>query len=703
MKHKILSLLGVAFCSVAICHAQKLDTSKSRSDMDSFVRSITEDFNNFRRESMAQFAEFVKNPWKEFEETKPVPKPAPKPIPPIIRDEDDKEKPIKTKPVIIEEVVEPVIDEPQPQPVEPIEEVPVVEPSYLNFTFFGTSDKVRLDKSTLPMLRGIDESSVASMLKGLSTGEYDNLVIDCLGIRKNRNLSDWAYLQMLKAIATEAYPNRGNEAEVLMGYLYLQSGYRMRLASDGTKLYMLFASKHLIFERSSYAVDGERYYGLNDLPSRLFICQVAFPKESSLSLLINTNQLFSYEKSDGRSITFEGNSDAKVDVAVNKNLLDFYSTYPTSALDGNMMTRWAMYAQTPMDPNAQEQLYSQLIPLIAGKNELEAANLLLNFVQTGFTYKYDEEIWGEDRAFFAEESLIYPYCDCEDRSILFSHIVRDLLELDVALVYTPGHLFTAVKFSEDVDGSYFSIGNDKYVICEPTCTNGAPVGWCSIEDGTNNELIILSKINYGKSFKTSSAKTMYKKSLFPVCVNGKYGYKDKEDKIVVPCVYDSVVDNKLGDKFLYAAIKSNKMTLFDYGGTEHLRNAEGYIPLELNPTETTPIGDYFAIVKFDGEWYLVFLVWGPLEADFCFREYDMNNVSYENNIYCKPQGKELEITDKFIILKKKANNKYGVLNLKTGCTVVPFEYDNISFAENDKSKVRVYSPNSKEYKVVSLE
>jgi len=489
MKHRFLSLLGVAFCSAAICHAQKIDTSKSRNEMDRFVNSMTDDFNNFRRQSMEQFAQFVKNPWKEFEETKPVPKPNPRPVPPVIMN-DDNEKPIENKPIIIDEVVEPVIEEPQPQPVEPIEEVPVIVPSYLNFTFFGTSDKVRLDRSNLPMLRGVDESSVSLMLQELSTDENDNLILDCLEIRKNRNFSDWAYLQMLNKIATEAYPGKFNEAQLLMAYLYLQSGYKMRLASDGSKLYMLFASRHLIFERPSFAVDGENYYGLSDMPDRLHICQTAFPKEKSLSLMINSDQRFSYDKSDCRSILSGRYPSMKLDVVVNKNLLDFYATYPASALDGNIMTRWAMYANTPMDSNIATSLYSNLKGLLKGKTELEATNMLLNTLQTGLKYEYDDVVWGSDRAFFSEESLFYPYCDCEDRAILLTRLVRDLLGLKCLLVYYPGHLAAAIEYSDDtVNGDYITLDGHKYIIADPTYIN-APIG-CTMPgmDNTSAKVI----------------------------------------------------------------------------------------------------------------------------------------------------------------------------------------------------------------------
>jgi len=94
-----------------------------------------------------------------------------------------------------------------------------------------------------------------------------------------------------------------------------------------------------------------------------------------------------------------------------------------------------------------------------------SASWLLYWVQTAFVYEYDDKVWGHDRAFFAEESLSYPYCDCEDRSILFSRLVRDLLGLDVILVFYPGHLATAVAFTDNVDGDYIELNGKHYIIC----------------------------------------------------------------------------------------------------------------------------------------------------------------------------------------------------------------------------------------------
>ena len=126
-------------------------------------------------------------------------------------------------------------------------------------------------------------------------------------------------------------------------------------------------------------------------------------------------------------------------------------------------------------------------------NEHEKGIGNMCLVCRGVVYEYDDKVWGGDRAFFAEESLYYPYCDCEDRSILFSRLVRDLMGLKVLLVYYPGHLATAVCFTDNVIGDYISLNNQKYVVCAPTYI-GAPVGATMPEmDNSKAKVILCTK------------------------------------------------------------------------------------------------------------------------------------------------------------------------------------------------------------------
>ena len=195
-----------------------------------------------------------------------------------------------------------------------------------------------------------------------------------------------------------------------------------------------------------------------------------------MSLLIPIAQEFAVNYKGQRTIKSERYPNVAATIKVNQNLMSFYNTYPTSMLDENIMTRWAMYANTPLAKDVKDQLYTQLRPLVSGKSQLDAVNILLNWVQTGFEYEYDDKVWGGDRAFFAEESLNYPYCDCEDRSILFTRLVRDLLGLKCILVFYPGHLAAAVRFTDSVSGGdYIQLNGQRYIVSDPTYI-GAPVG-----------------------------------------------------------------------------------------------------------------------------------------------------------------------------------------------------------------------------------
>lgn len=482
---RVLILMGMVLCMTQ-GHAQNHPTNPQQNAFDKFMQSVEKEFDDFNKENekeydsfrqqiMKDFVAFVRNPWKEFEETKPVPLPKEEPVPPVVMPKEDKDKPVKDNPVVIKDVIKPAPIEPQPTPIVPIKEIPIVQEKTVDFTFFGTQGKARFDTAKRMSLNGNSEKDIANALAAVNPSDYDNLLLDCLAMREKLRLSDWGYLQMLKELSDNVCGKGTNESALMLAYLYMQSGYKMRLAINGSKLYMLYASKHQIFNQCSFGVKGDVFYGVEDLPSRLCICEASFPKEKELSLLINEDQHFANDESSPRTIVSEFYKNMKVTVSVNKNLIAFYNTYPSSMINDNFMTRWAMYANTPLDETVKKHAYPTLKEQLKGLSQLEAVNRLLNFVQTGLVYEYDNKVWGRDRAFFAEESLYYPYCDCEDRSILFTKLVRDLLGLDCILIYYPGHLAAAVAFTEDVKGDYIMLNDRKFVVSDPTYI-GAPVG-----------------------------------------------------------------------------------------------------------------------------------------------------------------------------------------------------------------------------------
>lgn len=238
--------------------------------------------------------------------------------------------------------------------------------------------------------------------------------------------------------------------------------------ADG-RLYLLLPTETIIYAACSTQIDGRRYYFLdNDFAGGGFhVCEFAFPGEQNFSLYIKEQPLFPVNETLCRMLKAAKYPETETLLCPNRNLIDFYDTYP--------QCRWDVHALASLSDHAKGKLYPVLKTTIAGKTDAEAANILINFVQTAFEYKTDQEQFGRERSLFPDETLYYDYSDCEDRAILFSALVRELLGLDAVLLYYPNHLATAVHFDEDVLGDYIELDDRKYIVCDPTYV-GADIG-----------------------------------------------------------------------------------------------------------------------------------------------------------------------------------------------------------------------------------
>ena len=363
---------------------------------------------------------------------------------------------------------------PAPEPIAPVEVDEKQPQKKVSVSYYGTLMSVGFPENSSFKINGLNENALANCWTELANEKYDITINNVLKLRDSHKLCDWAYLKMLQAITEKQY-GKSNEAVFMQAFLMTQSGYRVRMAFSNKKqqLYLLFACQYDIYNMSYYKVDGEKFYALDCDAKDLNICPASVKKEKSLSLQIATDQKFDKEMTPKRTLTSKHGVTATI--SVNKNNIDFFNTYPSASIHGDATTRWAAYANTPLEKNVRDALYPQLKEKIKDLSEKDAVNLLLNWVQTAFVYEYDDKVWGHDRAFFAAETLFYPYCDCEDRSILFSRLVRDLLGSDVVLLYYPGHLAAAVAFKTPVNGDYLMYNNRKYVVCDPTFIN-APLG-----------------------------------------------------------------------------------------------------------------------------------------------------------------------------------------------------------------------------------
>lgn len=495
-------LLPLTFSSMAIAQ------DDFQRIFDEFKKANEKEFADFRDKANAEYSEFLRKAWEEFQGKEPMVRKEEKPIvPPVVTPDPDVGQ--EDKEIEFDEKIPEPTPSPVPEPIVPIEETPLPYVDFTTFTKYGTECEVRYVADMRPILKGADEASVADFWDALSSSDLtDNLLFDFGVLKRERDLCDWAFYKFVETFSKTIYNDDTDAAELLKAYVLTQSGYKLRIgySEEDARIHILMALNEKVYGRPYWIIDEQNYFLFDGADvERMQVVTADFNSSVPMRLSVGSGNDFNEDLSDGRVLASAAYPETRVSVSTDLNLMAFYDEFPDYASD----FRWTFYANTPLNSTVRENLYPQFSRLLAGKTELQAANIILNFVQTAFVYKYDEDIWGRDRSFFAEESLYYPYCDCEDRSILFSHMIRDLLGLDVALVYSPGHLFTAVNFTENVTGAYIMVDNRKFIVCEPTCIDGAPVGFSGVEEGTEGiQLGLVQKIDYGKDYKVALASSM---------------------------------------------------------------------------------------------------------------------------------------------------------------------------------------------------
>ena len=345
----------------------------------------------------------------------------------------------------------------------------------LKFSFFDVLLQVDFDSdiANATLAEPLSKVAISDFWKALADTKTDSLITQSGRLKQQMQLNDWGFCLLLYEMGDRIFPGSENKRRLFVWFVLTQTGYDARVGYLEDKVYLVLPLAPEIYSTLRLNINNNTYYlanldGEKTRFTSLMIYSGTF-EAATFPLKLNVHRLPAIHKSKmQRSLKFAYNGrEHTIEVEYRKDLVDFFYRYP--------QTSSSLYFQASLSPEAHNSLVKGLRPLIANRPEAEKVDIILSFVQRAFEYETDEVQFGWEKPLFPEETLFYPYSDCEDRAVLFAYLVRNLVGLDVIGLDYPGHISTAVKFSKKISGDFVMYKNEKYVICDPTYI-GASIG-----------------------------------------------------------------------------------------------------------------------------------------------------------------------------------------------------------------------------------
>ena len=443
------------------------------SEYEQWLKNQTNNYTNYKKTIEEEFRDTLTKDWEAYK-TSQLPTPYKKPKPKAPKEiEAPVALPIKTikesPKVTLQPIEKPQVTIEKEQPIK--KEVPKRDSKFdaVAINFYNQNIEVSIDKRYQFGITTISNITIAQAFTHLASLEMEPLLVELGEAKKKYQLNDWGLYLLVQKIAEQLYKEE-NKANLFGWVVFLEMGYDCKIGYSDRNIYFMASIKENLYQVPYFEADNKKYHiltpqGRLDHIGKIYTYESNYSDATKLlSFGIGKKPIRFETNITKKSIPFiSNNMQYTLEARYSDDLIDLYRSFPQS--------EYGLYFDTELPAHTKESLGSSLKPLLLGKSEVEAVNILLHFVQQAFAYKTDHDHLGYEKVFFPEETLFYPYSDCEDRSILFGYLVKNLLGLDVVGVKFEDHLATGVAFSSVVDGDSFVTNNKRYTMCDPTYIN----------------------------------------------------------------------------------------------------------------------------------------------------------------------------------------------------------------------------------------
>ena len=372
-------------------------------------------------------------------------------------------------------------------PCKPVETEIVDDRNNVRVDFFGRSFSIPIDQDIKTFRKNkYGQKEIAEFWKTMSGYNYTPTVRALLEKKEEMGLNDWGYFLFVKEFSGRIYADL-NGTTLLTWFIMNRSGLDARTGYNNDGVVLLLPTVTTLFGLNYLNIDDRKYYIVaNDSKSGIYTYRGNYSDGRQLEFA--QRRPLHLGKDSIRSLSFSfQEKEYRFDFSYDSGLMDYYNSLP--------LAQYEIFFGASPSSQLKRSIETNLKPVVAEMDKPTALNFLLQFVQLAFDYETDQEQFGAEKYFYSDELFYYPYCDCEDRAVLFSYLVHELMGYDVIGTEYPGHMATAVALDYEVSGVRYDVEGRIFTIADPTYLRST-VGQCMSQFGTT--LPTVHKIDFAE-------------------------------------------------------------------------------------------------------------------------------------------------------------------------------------------------------------
>lgn len=347
----------------------------------------------------------------------------------------------------------------------------IPKPLKTMMTFYNVPASIDVPASyTEYRMKGNTEGDVADFWTYLGASNFEYVVKQIAEQADVKGLENWSLFRYIETVSDNVFTKgQENEKEVFTVFLANQLGLDVKIGRANESLVSLFAIAQKVYEWMSIKIGETKYYfrwNDDDLTSLASYSTTFKAPVAKIDLLRSIPDLLSPPAKIQNRIVRSSAFNCDINIPLDTNICHFMAEFPRVRCD--------IPAMTDVSRQLAESLYGTMYPKVKDLSQFDAVHMLMKFMHNDFEYATDQVQFGYEKPFFCEENFLYPFNDCEDRSVLFSFLVRHILGMDVILLDYPGHIMTAVAFDQEMTGAYLEFEGKRYYVCDPTYLGSRP-------------------------------------------------------------------------------------------------------------------------------------------------------------------------------------------------------------------------------------